>query len=127
MLPWLLTALVVILAAGSFFWTSQRIEALQTAVGTARPDPSIEETKQSVASLHQIIQQIQSDQQKLGDQIGQIQRGGAAEQGERKLLSDQIGSLSARIDALASAQATAAAQTEPSHQPPLVQKNRRRQ
>lgn len=124
--PWLLTALVIILAAGGIFWMNQRIEALQTAVGTTRPDPTVEETEKSVASLHQIIQQIQTDQQKLGDQVTQIQHGVAAEQGNRKLLSDQIGSLSARVDALASAHATAAAPTEPSQQTSQGETKRRR-
>ncbi|WP_316172187.1 hypothetical protein [Bradyrhizobium sp. SZCCHNRI3037] len=125
--PWLLTALVVIIAAGGFFWINQRIETLQMTVAADRPDFNLEETKQTLASLQQIIQQVQADQQKLGDQIAEIQRGATAEQADRKALSDRVGALGTRIDALASAQATAAATNELPQQAPQVQKNKRRQ
>lgn len=90
-----------------------------------RPDPAINETKESVASLQRAMQQIEAGQQKLGDQVSQIQRTVAADQEQRKSLSDQVGALGARVDTLASAQAAAAAPTETPHQAPQLQNNRR--
>jgi hypothetical protein len=108
--PWVVVALVVLLAAGGFFWMNQKIEALQAAT-VPHQDAGIEETKQAVASVQRVAQDVQSSQQKLVDQTADIQRKLAAEQGERRLISDQLSALSSRVDALSSAKAegTAAA------------------
>ncbi|MBR0904575.1 hypothetical protein [Bradyrhizobium liaoningense] len=103
---WLVLALVVILGAGATYWLNQKIESVQAAA-TPRQESEI-------TSLQQAIAEIQAGQQKLGEQVSQ--RVMAIDQGERKLLSEQIGALSSRVDALASAHADA--QTQP-------QKNRR--
>ena len=59
------------------------------------------------ASAQQTVSELQSAQQKNADQIAELQRQLAAEQGERKLLSDQLGALSARVDSLLSPNAEA--------------------
>lgn len=103
--PWLVVALVIVLAAGGFVWTNREIQALQAAM--AQPRDSGDTRGQ--ADLQQTVQDVRSGQQKLSDQLADVQRKLASESGERKLLSDQLGSLSARVDALASANADSTA------------------
>jgi septal ring factor EnvC (AmiA/AmiB activator) len=110
LLPWLALALVVILAAGTTFWLNQKIDSLQVAAAAPRQQTDANETRQAVAGLQQTIADIQSGQQKLGEQVSQMQHTIAADAGERKLLSDQLGALSSRVDALASASAEARSQ-----------------
>ena len=69
---------------------------------------------QSASALQQSVTDLQSAQQRNADQIAELQRQLAAEQGERKLLSDQLGALSARVDSLLSPNAEA---TGPSPRP----------
>jgi len=107
--PWVIVALVVLLAAGGFFWMNQKIEALQAAAAVPHQDTSSDQTSQAVAGLQQGVQGVQSSQQQLVDQVADIQRKLAAEGGERKLISDQLSALSARVDALSSANAQGAA------------------
>jgi uncharacterized protein HemX len=120
--PWLVLALVVVLGIGGFIWMDRRIDAVQGATVT-RQDTGAgtnDQAAQAVASLQDSIQKLQSDQKKLGDELTDIQRKIAAEGGERKLLSDQLGALSARLDSLASANAESTPTTTPQ-----AQKNRR--
>ncbi|TYL96632.1 hypothetical protein FXB40_11355 [Bradyrhizobium rifense] len=112
-LPWLVVALVVVLAAGGFVWMNREIQALQTATASHQDDPSVEQAKQTVAELQKAVQDVQAAQQKFADQLTDLQRKVAGEGGERKLMSDQLGSISARVDALASANAESVANTQP--------------
>ncbi|MCK1599403.1 hypothetical protein IVA87_05040 [Bradyrhizobium sp. 147] len=107
-LPWLVVTLVVVLAGGGFVWMNNRIEALQAATAT-RQDSGVEQTNRAVAALEQTVKDLQSSQQSLVDRIADIQRKIASEGSNRKLMSDQLGALSARVDALASANAESAA------------------
>jgi uncharacterized protein YlxW (UPF0749 family) len=110
--PWVIVALVVLLAGGGFFWMNQKIEALQAAATAPHQDTSGEEqTKQAMAGLQQAVEGVQSSQQKLVDQVADVQRKLAAEGGERKLMSDQLSALSSRVDALSSAKAEGTAAT----------------
>lgn len=117
--PWMVVATVIFAAAGSVFWMNQKIEALQTVATAPRQAFNVDEMRQVVAALQQTTKEIQTSQQKLTEQVTDLQRRVAAEQGERKLLSDQLGSISGRVDALASSNADAT----PLAPPP--QKNRR--
>jgi uncharacterized coiled-coil protein SlyX len=105
-LPWLGLLLVIILAAGAGFWLNQRIDSVKAAMAPRQAN-NIGETKQAITSLQQAVVDIQAGQQKLSEQLADLQRRFAAGQGERKLLSDQLGSLSGRVDALASSNADA--------------------
>ena len=118
LLPLVVVALAVILAAGGFVWMNYKIEALQQA--TAQPQASgVEDVRQAMAALGQTVKDVQAGQQKLAEQLADIQRKLASESGERKLLSEQVGALSSRVDSLASANA---ASTAPA---PQAQKTRR--
>ena len=71
----------------------------QSPVVAAIPDPSLNDLRESVAA-------IQSTQKQILDEIGNIKQRIAAEQGERKLLTAQLGSLSLRLDELSAASAS---------------------
>jgi septal ring factor EnvC (AmiA/AmiB activator) len=107
-LPWLVVALIVVLAGGMFVWMSNRIDALQAATAI-RQDSGVEQTRRAVAALEQTVKDIQSSQQSLVDRIAEVQRKLASEGSNRKLMSDQLGALGARVDGLASANAESAA------------------
>ncbi|UQR60763.1 hypothetical protein LRP30_27670 [Bradyrhizobium sp. C-145] len=106
LLSWLALGLVAILAAGGAFWLNQKIDSVQAAAAP-RQESVINETQQAIASVKQAIAEIKTAQQNLGEQVSQLQRAVAMNQGERKLLSDQLGAVSSRIDALASSSAEA--------------------
>lgn len=116
--PWVIVALVVFAAAASFIWMNNKIEALEAAKAPSQ-EPNIAEARQAVAALQQRANEIQTGQQKLTEQMSELGRRVAAEQGERKLLSDQLSSISGRVDALASSNADA------NSNPRQPQKNRR--
>lgn len=105
---WLVVALIVVLAGGMFVWMSNRIDALQAATAI-RQDSGVEQTKRAVAALEQTVKDIQSSQQSLVDRIAEVQRKIASEGSNRKLMSDQLSALGARVDGLASANAESAA------------------
>src|SRR3954462_10088484 len=106
LLPWLALAVVVIVAAGGAFWLNQKIDSVQPPAAP-RQESGANETRGNIAGLKQAIAEIQADQQKLNEQVNQLQRAVAMNQGERKLLSEQVGALSSRVDALASSNAEA--------------------
>ena len=53
-----------------------------------------------MATLQQTVKDLQAAQQSAANQISDLQRQLSAEQGERKLLSEQVGALAARVDRL---------------------------
>jgi uncharacterized coiled-coil protein SlyX len=116
--PWVIVAFVIFAAAGSAFWMNQKIEALQAATAP-RQEFNVDEMHQGIALLQQTTKEIQASQQKLSEKVTDLQRRVAAEQGERKLLSDQLGSISGRVDSLASSSADANSNAQP------PEKNRR--
>jgi hypothetical protein len=117
-LPWVIVALVVLAAGVSFIWMNIKIEALEAAKAPTQ-EINGDETRQAVAALQQRLNEIQSGQTTLTDQVSELQHRIAAEQGERKLLSDQLGSLSGRVEALSSSSADA------NSSPQQPQRNRR--
>ena len=106
---WLGVLVAIALAGGNLYWTNHRVEGLQTAA--APKDMEVGHSEQTVAALQQSVQDIQANEKRLGEQISDLQQKLAQEDGDRKLLSDQLGSLSSRLDAIASAngESTAAA------------------
>jgi hypothetical protein len=80
MLPWLLV-IVLAAVAGAFFWANSRAERDPSSVASvqSKPEPSPapqDDTKQAIAALL------------------------SGEQGERKVLTEQLGALAARVDNL---------------------------
>lgn len=118
---WLALALVAIFAAGAAFWLNQKIDTVQAAAAP-RQDSGAAEAQQAITAIKQAIAEIQTSQQKLEEQMGQLQRAMATNQGERKLLSDQLGALSSRVDSLGSSRA----ETSSAPQQQLPSPNRRK-
>jgi septal ring factor EnvC (AmiA/AmiB activator) len=56
--------------------------------------------KQQLVALQQEVKGLQTSQQKLAGEMDDVRRQISREAGERKLLSDQVGSLSARVNGL---------------------------
>jgi hypothetical protein len=65
-----------------------------------RAQPS-DEKKPALNAIEQTVKDLQISQQQTADQLGEIKRDLAAEQGERKMLSEQVGALAGRVDSLA--------------------------
>ena len=118
-LPWIVV-LVLVAIAGAFLWANNRngsdsphqVAAVQPKAEPS-PAPVSDETRQAVTALQQNVKDLQQNvkglqdaQQRAADRISDLQRHLATEQGDRKLLSDQVGALSARMDNLANAQTT---------------------
>ena len=115
MLPWLLI-LVVVVIGGAFIWASNRpgkdsspVAANQS--GAQHAPASQDETKQALATLQLAVNDLKSARQHDADQIADLQRQLSAEEGERKLLSDQVSAMAGRVDGLEKARAEVRAPT----------------
>ena len=105
-------ALMLMLAAvclgGFFVWQNYGRLTVPTAGGEptvqsqapSRAEAS-DETKQALNAIEQTMKDLQASQQQTADQLSEIKRELAAVQGERKMLSEQIGALTGRVDGLA--------------------------
>jgi hypothetical protein len=125
--PWILLAVILVLAAGALIWANHRsvpgspeVAGVQPKTPSA-PSPAAvdDKARQDVAGLQQTIKDLQAAQQGATDQLHELQRQLAAEGGERQLLSQQLGSLSARVDRLTAPNAEA-----PTPAPPPARKKR---
>ena len=65
------------------------------------------ETSEASDSTTQLLKELQTSQQQMADKLEDIQRQLASEQGERKLLSEQLAALSSRVNALSASNASA--------------------
>ena len=112
-----LVVLVLVAIGGAVFWGNSRLEkesSRATAVQpeAAQPSPAPQnDTKQAVTALEQAVKDLQSANQRTADQIRDLQRQLSVEEGDRKLLSDQVGALSARLNDLDKARAEMRAPT----------------
>jgi hypothetical protein len=113
-----LMVLVLVAIGGAFFWGNSRLEKEFSRVTAVRPEaaqPSPapqNDTKQAVTALQQAVKDLQSANQRAADQITDLQRQLSAEEGDRKLLADQVGALSARLNDLEKARAEMTAPTK---------------
>jgi hypothetical protein len=79
-----------------------------------------DQAMQSLDALRQSVNELQASQQHMVEQLDLLQRQLASEQGERKLLSEQVGALSGRVDgrsAAASSVTTGTAVQPPKRKP----------
>src|SRR5205814_10636862 len=76
---------------------------------TAATEPSAEtaDAAEMPANAAQVLKDLQTVQQQMAERLDDIQRQLAAEQGERKLLSDQVAALSSRVNGLSASNASA--------------------
>ncbi|MGY4178361.1 small-conductance mechanosensitive channel [Bradyrhizobium sp. USDA 4518] len=108
-LPLLVGILALIVAGGALWMSYNNATRLATSQEHAAvappPDTAVEQIKQTLASIQQAVQGIQADQQRQAERVGDAQQKAAAQQGEQKLISDQLSALSARVNSLESARA----------------------
>ena len=119
--PLVIAVLAFIIACGALWMSysnATKFAASQERTAAAPPpDPAIAEMRQTLVSLQQTVQGIEADQKRQAAQIGDAQQKTSAGQGERKLIFDQLGALSARLNSLESARAESTAQTPPAAPP----------
>ncbi|MGY3576806.1 hypothetical protein [Bradyrhizobium sp. USDA 4504] len=106
----LLVAILALIIAGGALWmgfnNATKFAASQERAAAAPPtDPAIEQMKQALSSIQQAVQGIQAEQQRHAERVGDTQQKTAAQQGEQKLISDQLSALTARVNSLESARA----------------------
>jgi peptidoglycan hydrolase CwlO-like protein len=100
--PWILI-LLLIAVGGAFLWTNYSVsKSPVVAQPTAEPptprEVADEPARQALAALQQTVKELQTSQQDAAETISKLQQQISAEQGRRKLLSEQLGALSARLE-----------------------------
>jgi uncharacterized protein HemX len=126
LLPWVLLLLLAV-AIVAVLWASNRVGSESSPLTAVHPDAAPSQAaeladktaRDAVVNLQQTIQELQAAQQRTAEQISVLQRQISAEQGQRKLLSEQLGGLSGRMDSLQGANAAA-----PPSPPPPAKKGR---
>ena len=105
-LPWLVV--VAVLVGGTLLWRNNQAQQASTSSTEAglkaSPAPQ-DQTQQAMTDLQQSVKDLQSARERDEGRINDLQRQLSAEQGERKLLSDQVGGLVGRVDGLEKARA----------------------
>jgi uncharacterized protein HemX len=66
---------------------------------------------QSLNELQQSIKQLESSREETVNQLDEVKRQPATEQGERKMLAEQVGGLSGRVDSLSASASSATTAT----------------
>jgi hypothetical protein len=124
--PVLLLLSVVGISAAVFWATYGQLGAFSRAAiaqPAAQPQAQAsDDATQSLEALRQSVKELQASQQHAADQLELVQRQLASEQGERKLLSEQVGALSGRVGGLsapASSVTTGTAAQSPKRKPVL--------
>jgi hypothetical protein len=119
-----LAVLALILVAGGIgafaLWRSGERPATEAvAQSPAHPAPQTAPPEQSTASINALKESVaglEASRKQVSDEVADLKRQLVAEQGERKMLAEQLGSLSSRVDSLAASLASRAetVATEPS-------------
>jgi peptidoglycan hydrolase CwlO-like protein len=118
--PWILIVLVIAVG-GAFLWTNYEslskipVAPQPTAEPSTPREVADDKARQALAALQQTVKDLQTSQQDAAEKISKLQQQISAEQGNRKLLSEQVGALSARFDNFleTNAQATPASSPQP--------------
>jgi uncharacterized protein HemX len=104
-----LMVVIAVLVGGTLLWRNdhaQQASAPSTGVGQPSSGSSPEDqTRQAVSDLKHTVKELQSARDRDESRINDLQQQLSAEQGERKLLSDQVGGLAGRLDGLEKARA----------------------
>ena len=101
--PWILI-LLLIAVGGAFLWTNYQSVSKSPVVAQPTAEPPTprevadEPARQALAALQQTVKDLQTSQQDAAEKISKLQQQISAEQGQRKLLSEQLGALSARLE-----------------------------
>jgi uncharacterized protein HemX len=110
-LPWLVV-IVAVLVGGGLLWRNDHAEqtsapSAEAGQPTTKPSPASSQDKaqQALTDLQQTVKDLQSARQRDEGRISDLQQQLSAEQGERKLLSDQVGGIAGRLEGLEKARA----------------------
>ena len=101
--PWILI-LLLIAVGGAFLWANYQsvnnspVAAQPSAEPSTPREVADDNARQALAAIQQTVKDLQTSQQDAAEKISKLQQQISAEQGNRKLLSEQIGALSARFD-----------------------------
>ena len=116
----MLLVLVLVALGGGLYLASHRNRGDSTAQQHAETTSPVsqEDLKQALAPLQQSIRDLQAASQRAADQTSDFQRQLSAQQGEQKLLAQQVGALSARVDHVTNAQAAAPGQAAKGNRAP---------
>ena len=109
--PWIVLLLVVGLGALAVYWGNYgqsdtlaptvEVKASNAALAsTTPPAEASEQATKTVAALQETIKDLQSTQKQLQDRVERVEMQLTKEQGEAKMLSDQVGALSGRVNGL---------------------------
>jgi uncharacterized protein HemX len=131
----LILAAVLIVGIGAFaVWrnselaSNNKVTQISTPAATASDGPSQVAASSAALStvneLRETIAALQSTQKQILEEIASIKQKLASEQGERKLLTNQLGSLSVRMDELTAASASIAEGTSTGQSPKKRTKSR---
>jgi uncharacterized protein HemX len=78
-----------------------------TAAELTASTPAATDTAEGSDTTSQVLKELQNSQQQMAEKLEDIQRQLASEQGERKLLSEQLAAVSSRVNALSASNASA--------------------
>jgi peptidoglycan hydrolase CwlO-like protein len=101
--PWILI-LLLIAVGGAFLWTNYQSVSKSPVVTQPTAEPPTprevadEPARQALAALQQTVKDLQTSQQNAAETISKLQQQVSTEEGQRKLLSEQLGALSARFE-----------------------------
>ena len=109
---WIVVFLVVGIGGLAVYWvnygqldtlprTAEVQNASQPPLASPLPAPDAsEQAMKTVATLQETIKHLQSSQKQLQNRVERVEMQLTKEQGEAKLLSDQVGALSGRVNGL---------------------------
>jgi uncharacterized protein HemX len=102
----ILLAIAIVIGLGAAIYSQRdRFGSASTSADTQLQDVE-HNNAAAIADLQKQVQDLKAQSQAPGQQdIADLKSQIAAEQGERKMLSDQLGALSARVDSLVKANA----------------------
>jgi peptidoglycan hydrolase CwlO-like protein len=100
--PWIL---ILLLAVGGAF-VSTNYQSMSKLPVAVQPSAQLSTTREvaddkarhALAALQQTVKDLQTSQQDAAEKISKLQQQISAGQGHRKLLSEQVGALSARFE-----------------------------
>ena len=98
---------------GAIIWSANGPSVSQRAEASDDAKQLRDEWNRQRDAIQEAVKNIQDSQQRLAGEMDNLKRQIAREGGERKQLSDQVGSLSARVDGLYAANANAAESATP--------------
>jgi uncharacterized protein HemX len=108
-----LTLILVAGGIGAFaLWQSTVTPTTQAVAQSAAPstqDAAPERATASINALRESVASLEASRKQVSDEVVDLKRQLAAEQGERKMLTEHLGSLSSRVESLAASVASRAA------------------